>query len=402
MAILYGMLIATMSPLLLMLSLIGLVKSPRQWRIFSAGYVVCIAMIAYSWVPQSTPDITRYFSMLDKCSSLTLLEVNDYFNDGLFVKNFVFWIIGHLGDVHLLPAISTGTVYGIASYITCSCSEKENKTRYIPIIMLVQFLSLPFFSITSNIRNVLCFALIMLAAYRELYQGKKNIITLILYILPCFIHSGGWILIGIRLISMLAKSFRWIAVVVAFGVPWVINFFHKRIALIPNQSLVRMIRTAYAYLNETDSVYARSVASNIGEILSRDMAMLMAVIIVGYIYLHMKWSKEKNLYLAFEFLVGSAVIGFNAFTVPHYWRLAVALMIGIAPVLLLTIDKFRAKRYLYKSILGTIFLVSILQFYLQLKTTRGLVDYKQLLSDIVLNNIYVVFFKIVKGIIFWT
>lgn len=397
--LLVGAVLLAIPPLQLIISVIGLIKSPKQWRFFCIGYIASIAMIAYSWIPLSTPDITRYFYMLERCASMTLNEINVFFDDGLFVKNYIFWLISRTGNVHLLPAISTGTVYGIASYITCSYCESEDKDQYIPIIMLFQFLSLPFFSITSNIRNVWCFALITLAAYRELYQKKNNAVTLCLYILPCFIHSGGWILIGIRLVCMIAKRFRFIAIIVAFGVASIIKYLYSIISYLPNKAVTNMVKVAHNYLFEKDSAYALSVASNIGDRLSRYAAMILAVLVVIYIFLKIKEQDNKATFNTYEYVVASAVIGFNAFTVPHYWRLSVAVTIGIAPVLSMMIDDFYAKRKHYCTFINMVFLMACIQLFLQVKTTSGLVNYTQLFTDSMLNSVYVLLFSSIKGLI---
>ena len=393
-----GMALLAVPPLLLIISIIGLLKSPKQWRLFYVGYIISIAIIAYSWIPQSTPDITRYFYMLEQCASMTLNEINVFFDDGLFVKNYIFWLISRTGNVHLLPAISTGTVYGIASYITCSYCESEGKERYIPIIMIFQFMSFPFFSITSNIRNVWCFALITLAAYRDLYQKRNNAFTLCLYILPCFIHNGGWILIGVRLICIVAKRFRFIAIIVAFGVASIIDYLYSIIFYLPNKSVINMVKVAHNYLYEKDSAYALSVASNVGDRLSRYAAMILAVLVVVYIFLRIKEQENKANFNTYEFLVASAVIGFNAFTVPHYWRLSVAMTIGIAPVLSRMIDDVYAKRKYYCAFVNMVFLMACTQLFLQVKTTSGLVDYTQLLTDSILNNVYVVLLSSIRGL----
>lgn len=401
MIITFWFLLAIIPPLLFFISIIGILKDPKQWRFFCTGYVICIAMIAYSWEPKSTPDITRYFTMLKNCSTMSLSEVNEYFGDGLFVKNFIFWIIGHLNDVHLLPAISTGTVYGISTYITCSYCEKQKKINYIPIILLIQFLALPFFSITSNIRNVWCFSLIILAAHRELCENKRNLATILLYILPCFIHSAGWILIGLRLLVGVSKKVKIIVFIVAFGITQIINWFYKYITYISDLEIRKMINIAHMYINETDSTYAISVANNFGEIVSRALAMVFSVLIVGYIFFYEKTTGKESKKFVLIFLIAASVIGFNAFTVPHYWRLFVALIIGISPIMVEFLDGIYKKLKLCRIIFSMLLLISCIKWVVQIKTTIGLVSYSQLISDSILNNVYIFILSVIRGIIAW-
>ena len=126
--------------------------------------------------------------------------------------------------------------------------------------------------------------------------------------------------------------------------------------------------------------------------------MILAVLVVVYIFLRIKEQENKANFNTYEFLVASAVIGFNAFTVPHYWRLSVAMTMGIAPVLSRMIDDFYAKRKYYCAFVNVVFLMACTQLFLQVKTTSGLVDYTQLLTDSMLNNVYVVLLSSIRGL----
>ena len=174
---------------------LGLKKCPSKWKKYFLFYVVTIFIISYSCTPLNECDLTRYFDMVEIVSKLKSIKAIIFFqNDGLFIKNFIFWFIGKTGDYHLLPAFSNSIVYGVAGYITCSIASERKAEKYIPIIFVVQISMLPFFSITSNVRNICTISLVTLAVYLDLVKKKKSILICMLYILPCFIHSCGVII----------------------------------------------------------------------------------------------------------------------------------------------------------------------------------------------------------------
>ena len=130
-------------------------------------------MLAYSYMPTTdSPDLVRYFNEVRVCSEMSLKQVLTTQNDGQFIIYIAYWIIGKLGDVHLLPAISTSIVYGIALYIVCDSAEKYNIEKIIPYVLLCQLMILPFNSIVSNIRNICAFSMIILASYLNLIKEK--------------------------------------------------------------------------------------------------------------------------------------------------------------------------------------------------------------------------------------
>ena len=113
--------------------------------------------MAYSIVMSHTDDMTRYFSVLEALEGMSLRETINHMNDGLLVENVLFWMIAQLKMPHLLPAFTTSVVYGVGAYITFDL-VKNGVYRYSWIILIIQFVMIPFSTVANNIRHVFAFS----------------------------------------------------------------------------------------------------------------------------------------------------------------------------------------------------------------------------------------------------
>ena len=223
----------------------------KNWKLYVVIYIGIIFVSAYIYNPPSGGDLERYFQMLQFCKGNSFSDssqiLNTLNNDNLVVRNFIFWLISNYFSFHLLPAISTATVYGVGAYIVGDFSQSNNKINDIPKILLWQFMGLSYFAIVANVRNIWAFSLIILAAYREIIKNKKNILTLALYIAPCFLHTSAIVLILIRLILPIIKRLRYLLPLLIFLTEPLILFLYNNIGKIPS-IFVPAINSAYNYL----------------------------------------------------------------------------------------------------------------------------------------------------------
>lgn len=209
-------------PLGLPLGLYGLYKDFAHWR----KYVFCLALFAwayaYSVVPvfvggeENGPDLARYFAdvqILGKYNFFDALEVG--FRDKFcYVHLFLAWLAGICGDEHLLPAFTVFVVYYVGLYILCYVANDFSiKKKYLFYYLLFMILAAPFYSVVSNIRNVFAFCVVGLAVFRDVYLRKRNFLTLLLYVVPPFIHISAIVLIGLRLVLPLLNRFRLLATI---------------------------------------------------------------------------------------------------------------------------------------------------------------------------------------------
>ena len=399
-----------LTPLVWVYSVAGLSLSPSHWRKYIPYYIIAIAIVAYSYNPVGAPDLVRYFEMLDKSSNMTLAQVNEYFHDGLVIKNSIFWFFGHLGDNHLLPAFSVGVVYGVATYITCDLAENYEVTKWIPVILLYQFMVLPLISITNNIRNIFAFSLIILATYLDSVKKKRNIWVLALYILPCFVHTSGVILIFFRVLAIVAKKIKIPALCAGIFLSTIINWLYVNIRIFAgtggvNTIIRSLITKGYWYINDKETTaWARTVAASGTSQAIRFVMMTVMLIFIVLIYYNAKKQYEKSscsTFSTFMYLVCIIALACNAITTPQYWRFAAACNIMSAAVFIPILKNWKKSQKYIRIIVMLLTVCMVMLFALYVRSSSYNTNFGDLLGNVFLNNIYVITYRFLRGLVFF-
>ncbi len=241
------------TPLGVLCLILALVLAPSKARKLVPFIGLTFGLIGYSFVTNRAVDINRYFSTLDGIREIPVWQALNWTDDGLFVKNLIFWIISQTGDNNLLPFCSLFLIYSIGSYIVIDSCERNGVTKvWLPLLMLI-FL-IPLYYTYSNVRNVTSFAMISLAVYRELIEKKKNLLTVMLYVLPIFIHLSGIVLVLFRISVIFIKKKPLLGFVIAVGIPTIVSWLFQNygeIAIGGNIGIIlrRAIRLSDFYLN---------------------------------------------------------------------------------------------------------------------------------------------------------
>lgn len=211
------LLIAGYLPVSILICSVASVYLPKRFKKVVFLYGLTFGMLAYCYTPTYENDLARYFIELEYCRTIPFSKAINWKDDGLIIRNLLFWLISKTGDDHILPLVSVSTVYYVAAYIVADSSLNCNISIWK--LLLFQIMSFPFYSILSNVRNVLSFALITLAVYRDIVQKKRNIITLLLYILPCFIHMAGMVMVLLRLVLIFIKKHPYLGISTTLTIP---------------------------------------------------------------------------------------------------------------------------------------------------------------------------------------
>lgn len=380
-------LVFSLCPPMLLVALLILVKSPEHWRKYLWMLVLMMMTLGYAYIPINNSDLVRYFSILDRFKGHSFSQSFHVYEDGMYVKNMLFWAISQTGLYGLLPAATVGVVYGVSSYITCCTAEKYGKEELIPAILLLQFLLLPFYSITNNIRNVMAFALVALAVYRDIELKKKNVLTVILYIVPCMIHVAAVSLILLRFVVIIAKKHKYIVLAFVFFLTNIIEILYRNISLFSFSNALRIgILRAYKYLSDeyASSTWGTTVANSSWHRINMLFHIVLAISIILVIALqkHRVSDTEEDTisnYDYYIYLTALMMVSSLVFNAPHYWRYGVAIsaMIGYFIVRQnINIRRFRAP------ITITLWLVACGEFVLQAtrliavaRTTTWLTDW---------------------------
>ena len=123
------------------------------------------------------------------------------------IASFAFWIVGQTGNPQLIQAVNGFVEYTILTYIALDyCKSKKTSNGAVVACLLLMLALVPLYSSIAAIRSTPAFAIGMLALYRDVYKAKRDLLTLVLYLAPFFIHAAGLSLLAIRLLSLFNRK----------------------------------------------------------------------------------------------------------------------------------------------------------------------------------------------------
>lgn len=408
--ILFSAFLLLFPPLCGLFSIIGIAKKPQNWKIYLPIFNLFVFFLAYAYVPgTSGNDLLRYFNMVQECAKLSSLPQLLIYSpdgwDGCFVRNIIFWLIGKTGDVHLLPAISTTSVYWITGYISCSCASEHKQEKLIPIILIFQIIILPYSSVIDNVRNIWTFSLIILAAYFDIVKCKRNLGVILLYILPCFIHVSGIVFVIFRLCIPVIKHkvAKIIALFLSLMFPNVVNFAYAHISLFSfGGSIGDVIQTgiwkAWRYYNTPGGLdeYERALLASRSEPIFRLFEISFAVIILIFIFFYSKRDNEKlHRFNSFTFLICIITLACHIFITPHYWRFYCAVVINCSVVLIPMIQERRSLHKALQLLLCCLILYGIGGILMNFWNLTHAVDWSESISRFLTSNPYTIIFSLI-------
>lgn len=390
----------------ILMSWYGFYKYPKQWRKVLPVFIYSVFVLAYCITPSYENDLTRYFMQIERLYGMSFYDANLLMKDGLFVKNFAFWIISQLEMPHLLAAITTSIVYGINTYITCDYASRYGYEKKIWIVLMLQILILPFFSIVNNLRNITAFALIVLGAYREFCKNKLDVITILLYIVPCFIHKTGIVLVAIRLLVILFKKIMSLALILVVALPTMIEIAYSNIGYITiggNIGLVLriLVRSARNYLLG-GSAYGEKVQNSFVQNAIRYVVMMLLIIIMSLVFNYVKKaidSKEKE-FSIFCFLIAIISLACNVFDTPAYWRFSIGTIISCSPIVFWVLYHKTQLNVIQKLFIYILPIIAIVRFFLDIYYTWARIDFGEFIVTSLFTNGYTIFFDLIKAIMF--
>ncbi|MGN0527795.1 MAG: EpsG family protein [Eubacterium sp.] len=174
---------------------------------------VLFAVLAFNVTPNETDDLSRYFHTIEQ------LKENDYdfFLDRIEedfmdwktyrVCAYYFYFISKLSSVHYLPAITIFLVYGLGFLVIYKASVRFNVCKLYLFIGSMFFISTYWYYDTcSGIRNGLAFAIVTACAYYHLVERKNISLCIVGYILACFLHSGGIIMVSLVVLTAITLN----------------------------------------------------------------------------------------------------------------------------------------------------------------------------------------------------
>lgn len=338
-------------PLGLVLGFVGLASDMKNWRRYIFCLAIFLAGFAYAFVPLGGSDLTRYRDAFELFGKKSFWEAVTYngpngagYGEGLFVLHAIYWVLGKLSDYHLAPALTTFVIYYIGYYVTCKIGNdmKASKKQIILYIVFITF-TLNYFAIINNIRNIFAFSLVGCAIFRDCYLKKRNIWTILLYIMPIFVHSSAIILVLVRFVLFLPRRAMPVISIVLLFAGLILNVLHENLSIFgAGNAISNVFRLAiikgYYFFNDTSSEWGQIVQSSSSQKLARIVYIAIAFIFVLHMLTQFHKQKKKNAlrldsnhgFLAvcdFSYFAGLFAIACLPMLMPEYWRFASAMIL---------------------------------------------------------------------------
>lgn len=389
------------TPVGMLFLLLSFIYAPSKSNRYVLFWGLTFGVIGYCSVPIREIDITRYFQMIDNLRGMALHEAMAGNGNGLVVTTFWFWLVSKIGDNNILPFMSMTTIYSILCYIVVD-SLKERK-KAIKYLLLLLVLRLPFYSVYSNVRNVSAFALLALALYRDLIKNKRGIITITLYIVPCFIHMTGFLIVLLRLFLPFIRKFPIFSIASTLGIPAVSILVYTKFRSLPipggiGSIVNRAIWKAYTS-TMADSEYAQITQGHLSFLASRLVTISLLICFLILIILYIRRMKRVSDFLLIESIVVSVALIWASLGIVKYWIMVYMASLLSPPVISEIIFQRSIKLPFRKLMLQIMILSCCMNLPLQVHRILSNFDLRLLFMNMFLNNYLTIIIKAVFGVL---
>ena len=315
---------------------------------YAIFFALVIAALGYHFYGNAT-DLHAYIERIQAIQGWSLSDVYNmvYFNSKtkLYVIDTLIYLASKSGNPYLLPWMIGLIDYYLIFYMFLDFRNRSHNTcwwQLCGLCMMLLGIATPL-NVISNTRCVSAYILISFAAYRELVQRKKNVVTLILYILPLWLHTSAIIFIGIRLMMYLARYLGSFTIVLSLFASNLITWLHQFVSQVGHSNLiismvVNAINQAYFYLTGPDAQTNAMYANDFNNIFTRVTGAAFIIMLIVIIFLQGHIHRENNyrhesiveyILMASAFALGTLSIQLGVF-----WRYE-AVIVFLSPIILL-------------------------------------------------------------------
>ena len=172
-------------------------------------YTVCLCLLAYFFVPDTTFDLYRLRIAISYWTDLSFFDVVRYaLKDSTPTWVLYSYFINKLGDPDLLQTITCAITFSLIFSILYKAVKRWNMYRCDVAIMLFVIMSngTIFIQTLSGIRTMLSFSIIFWCIYQELFEDETLFQHIILYVFAGFMHSAALVLVAGRIAFLAFQS----------------------------------------------------------------------------------------------------------------------------------------------------------------------------------------------------
>lgn len=190
--------------ILLIISLVIMTSKKKYIGIVLFLYTILLSVMAYFYVPYSSADLYRVFQIMNGWKFIEFGQFAEYaFESSTPISELYIYLVGKIGNVNLLPAITAFIYYTNVFYILKKSNQKYNMSGLsVSIILFFVMATGDFVGVISGIRNHLAFSIIAVCIFRELVEEKAIIFHIPLYLIAALMHNAAFALVIIRFIFL--------------------------------------------------------------------------------------------------------------------------------------------------------------------------------------------------------
>ncbi len=378
----------------------------------STGYAVPFAMlfgaIGYNLNTIGEGDLTRYYMMIDRLQGqkLSYIFAND--TDRLYVRDVLFYFVSKTGNNRILAYIVGFCCYLIIFYIffdtvkRYKVSSRSNCNLHIFLIGLLIMSIINVFSVVGNVRCVFSYILITYAAYRDWIQKKKNLLTILLYVIPIGLHVSTIIILLIRICVIFINKFSKLFFTVAILLPLLIRTaYEMTISLNINNIIFYFIRNAIIkanhFLNWTSGGWADEIENSISDKIERPFGVffLLIIIILYFICKREKSMRKDEVMCDYIYIVAVVSLGCLSIKTGAFWRFE-SIVVFFCPSILIPIAMRGNK--LCNNLLKILYSSAVIMFvYNVLRFVRNIVM-DEFIWGLINTSTFKVVWEMIKGI----
>lgn len=363
-----------------------------------------------------TNDLLRYFDTISNMVNMSLKNIIALDFDMLYTKDILFYFVSRTGNPHVLPFIVGIIIYAIVFYVLFDMVERSKREFKISEIFMLGIISIGIlapYSVIGNVRCVFSYVLISFAIYRDLVQKKRNLLTLLLYIVPIGLHTSAIIILFIRIVSFLFKKVSKISILIAVMLPTLIEIAHTFVNKfnfgLLGSIVTNAINKAYSYLYWTEGGWATAVENSISSKFNKITGTVFLIsIIISIIFLHKNNTKknEKDIsksrfklieqpMVSFLYFVSIFALGCLTIKTGAFWRFE-AIVVLFSPVIFIKMLEYNENS---KKIFHLFFVFSMLIFAINIVFQIRNLDAMRTLINYISTSGLKVLYELLKGIV---
>lgn len=176
--------------------------------------VLSMSFIAYSSYMGDNYDLYRYYQMINSLHGRSLFWAFQNFRyKNNVLTTILFWFVSYTGNNKLLPFFAVGITFSLIFVVLKKEYRLLNSNSSVVLFYIVRlFAVVTFQDLVGGVRQVLMLSVLLVTVYRDMLLEKNDILTILLYLACCMIHTGAVAFIVIRLCMFLPGKIKWFIV----------------------------------------------------------------------------------------------------------------------------------------------------------------------------------------------